>query len=76
MIWAGVGLLLSGLVWDVLFANIPYQDPTPQMQANWDMHKAIAERTIAAGALLIITGIGVATFRSIRRRLKPGKLKG
>ncbi len=76
VIWAGVCLLVGGFIWDLFFAGLPYQDPTPQMQANWKMHKSIAEGIMPAGALLIGAAIGAAAFRSIKRRLRPGNAKG
>ena len=38
----GVVLFVGGWVYDVVFAGIPYPDPTPEQQANWDFHKTVA----------------------------------
>ena len=40
----GIGILIvmSGFVYDVVFAGIPYQDPTPELQARYDFHSAVA----------------------------------
>ncbi len=40
----GLGLLLlaSGFVYDLVFAGIPYQDPTPAMSARYAFHARIA----------------------------------
>ena len=69
-IGAGSLLILCGFGWDLFFAGIPYQDPTPQMQASWQMHNTSAEWTMAAGPLLILAGMGIAAFLRVRRRLK------
>lgn len=40
----GVGLLLliGGFVYDLTFAGIPYQDPTPEMSARYAYHSRVA----------------------------------
>lgn len=42
LLTTGLCALTAGLVWDVLFAGIPYQDPTPEMTARHEFHAAIA----------------------------------
>jgi hypothetical protein len=37
----GFSIVLSGLVYDALFVGIPYQDPTPELQARNDSHRSI-----------------------------------
>jgi len=53
----GLGILICGFVYDVLLAGIPYQDPTPAMQASYVYHSRNA-RAIEA-AVLMIWALGV-----------------
>jgi hypothetical protein len=32
----GAVLVLGGFLWDVMFAGIPYQDPTPALAADYE----------------------------------------
>ena len=50
--------MFGGLIWGGLFAGVPYQDRTPEMQAAWDMHFMVAEGLLATRtqAVLIIVG--------------------
>jgi hypothetical protein len=38
LIVAGLLLMVGGFVYDVMFAGIPYQDPTPEMSARYAFH--------------------------------------
>ncbi len=65
---AGPVLLLAGFVYDVLFAGIPYQDPTPQMTASYDRHSAIAIAIYWSGILTLLVGFMAVIVRSLLRR--------
>ena len=39
---AGLLLFSAGFVYDVLFAGMPYQDPTPALEASYAFHAHIA----------------------------------
>jgi len=55
LIAAGLFLLFAGFVYDMEFAGIPYQDPTPEMSARYARHAGIASmiRWCGAGALFL-----------------------
>ena len=53
---AGAILVVSGFAYDLSFAGLPYQDPTPEIQERWVFHKGVAESIIVAGAAVL--GIG------------------
>ena len=64
LIAAGVCLIFGGFVYDILFAGIPYQDPTPEMAADYARHSRIASviRGIGLGAFLFGCVAGVVRF--------------
>jgi hypothetical protein len=68
----GIGMLIvmSGFVYDVVFAGIPYQDPTPELQARYDFHSAVAESLYTTGGVVFLLGIVAIPFlaRSKSRR--------
>jgi hypothetical protein len=53
----GVLMVLGGFVYDAVFAGIPYQDPTVEMQARYDRHAGIATKTMWTGFVALIAGI-------------------
>ena len=67
LIAAGICLLVFGIVYDVMFAGIPYQDPTPEMSARYARHSGIASvlRWAGVGAFLFGSVAGILRwFRS------------
>lgn len=54
---AGIVIVMSGFVYDVLFAGIPYQDPTPELQARYDFHSSVAGWFYKAGGILFLIGL-------------------
>ncbi len=72
LIAAGVGLVFLGFVYDVLFAGIPYQDPPPELAAQYDREAWIAGFISWLGVPLLVTGGGallVTLFIGEDRRL-------
>lgn len=66
----GIGILIvmGGFVYDVAFAGIPYQDPTPELQARYDCHRAVAGAIYTTGSVVFLLGIVAMPFLS---RSKP-----
>ena len=55
---AGFGLVLSGIGWAVATGvAIPYQDPTPAMEAYEDFHLRISDTLWGGGALLLVAAL-------------------
>ena len=54
---AGFALVLIGFVYDMLFAGIPYQDPTPEMQSRWVFHQSVADVFYVTGAVILLLGL-------------------
>jgi len=57
VILLGTALILSGLLYNLRFAGLPFQDPTPAMQTEWLFHKRIAARIEMAGAAILCAGV-------------------
>ena len=56
MIVFGIIIIFIGFVYDVLFAGIPYQDPTPALAVSFAFHSQIASIIRWGGASIVITG--------------------
>jgi hypothetical protein len=65
----GVFVIVAGFLYDGKFAGIPYQDPTPAMQARYNFHSNIAGAIELYGAVLFLLSIPVG----IVMRIKKGK---
>jgi len=53
----GLLIVLSGFFYDVLFAGIPYQDPTPELQARYDFHSSVAGWFYKTGGIIFLLGL-------------------
>ncbi|HKU94283.1 MAG TPA: hypothetical protein VJR58_03355 [Vineibacter sp.] len=61
---AGIGLVFMGFVYDVLFAGIPYQDPPPELAAQYDREAWIAGFISWLGVPLLMAG-GIALLMTL-----------
>jgi hypothetical protein len=68
---AGFLVVVAGFVYDVEFAGIPYQDPTPEMSARYAYHAHIASMICRIGFWILLFGIIAGIIRFIIRRLRP-----
>ena len=67
IIW-GILLIVIGFIYDVIFAGIPYQDPTPLMIKKFNFHKTVAEKIELIGfVIMLISLLGVI----IKKFIKP-----
>ncbi len=68
----GTLLLVAGFIYDVLFAGIPYQDPTPEVAAGYEHHSAIATVIYGCCALIFVAGLMAFLLRYLvgRKRYK------
>lgn len=64
----GVLLLFGGLVHGLVFVNVPYQDPSAEQLASWNLHSAISSMVILAG-LGAIAAAAIMIFAKAVRRL-------
>jgi hypothetical protein len=72
LIAAGLFLLFAGFIYDVMFAGIPYQDPTPEMSARYAHHAHIASviRWLGLGVFLIGAVAGIIRLAAGRFRTR------
>lgn len=72
---AGLLLMLAGYAYAVLFAGIPYPDPTAEMLANFNRRSKIAATIGWLGLAAFLSGIVGGWVRSVvgRSRKKSGQ---
>ncbi len=70
----GIVIVIMGFVYDVLFAGIPYQDPTPELQARYDFHSSVAGMFYKTGGIVFLVGLVAIPF--IWKRAKKKKCHG
>ena len=68
----GLVIVGAGFIYFILFAGIPYQDPTPDLQANYSFHFAIAALLSKTGGIVFLLGLLAIPFLCIMTgRVKP-----
>lgn len=76
----GILLLISGFGYDLMFAGIPYHDPTPEMSAHYAFHSRIASALYCVGGGVVVAGVvggfvrGLGTLVSARRSVLREKM--
>lgn len=69
----GFSMILIGFVYDALFAGIPYQDPTPELLAQWEYQRSVAGLFYKTGGIVLLMGVLAAPIIWIRIRRKEGE---
>jgi hypothetical protein len=67
----GFALILCGFFYDGLFAGIPYQDPTPELQERWEYYKSVASVFYKTGGMVLL--LGSMAIPTIWKRTKRKK---
>lgn len=49
-------LIAIGLYYCIFEAGIPYQDPTPEMQAQYDMYAGTGDSLVVIGMVFLLIG--------------------
>ena len=70
LIVTGILVILAGFLYDVLFAGIPYQDPTPALAARYTLHARIAGIIRRSGVITALIGGLVLAVLEITRKLQ------
>ena len=53
----GIAIIVIGFLYDLIFAGIPYQDPSSQMLEKYNQNLFISDVIIKFGLLVTIVGI-------------------
>jgi len=70
LITLGILIILLGFVYDVLYAGIPYQDPTPALQASYNFHSRIAAIILWSGLGICMLGLMAGIIQKLTRKAK------
>ncbi len=57
LIFLGIGIHVVGQVYQLFYAGIPYQDPIPEVYANWLFHSHIGNSILAVGLIMLLIGV-------------------
>jgi hypothetical protein len=68
LIAGGVLIVFGGFIYDVMFAGIPYQDPTPEMSARYAHHAHVASLIRWLGVVVFLGGVVAGIIRRIARK--------
>ena len=68
LIGAGAVTLVGGFFYDAICAGIPYQGPTPQLQARYDFHSAIAGILMESGVVILGLGLVLLAIWIVQKR--------
>ena len=66
-------IVFVGLVYDVVFAGIPYQDPPPELLADYNFHSTIASLIYKVGGIVFLLGLVAIPFLW---KMSKGKKRG
>ncbi|MEM9331229.1 MAG: hypothetical protein AAGA53_07865 [Pseudomonadota bacterium] len=64
----GVILIVSGFLYDLFFAGLPYQDVSPEKELAWKQNKEIAATVMKAGFLTAVAGTGLKIFNYFKKK--------
>lgn len=65
---AGLSLLTYGFIDEIMFAGIPYQDPTPEISANYALYSIVASFIRWTGAVAFLVGVFAGVIRTFARK--------
>ena len=68
LIAGGVLVVFGGFIYDVMFAGIPYQDPTPEMSESYAHHAGIASMIRWCGVVVFLFGVVAGVIRRVTRK--------
>jgi len=67
LIAVGLLFLVGGFIYDVMFAGIPYQDPTPEISARYAHHARVASVICRVGGGVFLFGSLAGIIRLVVR---------
>jgi ABC-type antimicrobial peptide transport system permease subunit len=69
LVVGGLIVILFGFVYGLIFAGIGYQDPTPEMSANYAFHFSVSSIILVIGFGSMFLGIVCAVANFIFKKL-------
>ena len=68
----GLLILIAGFLYFVTFAGLPYPDPTPELQAQWQYHENISWIILKIGGFVLFIGLIAIPF--LLKKTRPKSL--
>lgn len=66
----GFLLIISGFAYLVIFVNIPYQDPTPEMISKENFHWGVGNNIMLTGGIFLVIGLMWSLAKFVIRLFK------
>ncbi|MCS6839881.1 MAG: hypothetical protein NZ701_03800 [Roseiflexus sp.] len=70
LVGSGIVLIITGFVYDAVFAGIPYQDPPPKLAARYAFHAAVASALFWSGSAVFLTVMIASVLSVVIRRVR------
>jgi hypothetical protein len=70
LIGAGLALIMTSFVYNVVFAGIPYQDPPPELAARYAFHVSVANALFWLGSGVFLAGVIMSVLSFVMRRFR------
>ena len=74
LVVGGLVVVLFGFLYGSIFAGIPFQDPTPEMSADYEFHFSVANIILVTGCVGLLLGMVCAVTKFVLRKL--GRMHG
>jgi hypothetical protein len=72
LLYIGLVLLILSFIYDVIFINIPFQDPSPQMIENRDRQYFIKDSLFYCGLIVTACGLTERIINKINKKPENG----
>lgn len=70
LVGVGFAIMMAGLLYDILYAGIPYQDAPPALAADYNEAKRVANGLFMGGACVGSIGALVAIWAAVKMILR------
>lgn len=69
LIKIGLALIVVGFIYEMVFAGVPYQDPTEEMVIRYNRNELISITIMQIGLAALVAGILVKVFSKKRKNV-------
>lgn len=69
LIKIGLALIIAGFIYEMVFAGVPYQDPTEEMVIRYNRNEFISMTIMQIGLAVLVTGILVKVFSKKKKNV-------